>query len=392
MKQFLFIISLLIVENQYAQSYNLDSLISIIIKDIEKEQIKEQGEFYPGMFYSFRGAAVFPHNFQPDNNIFFTAIGSFTLKYLKKDIAPKHQIVIDSILAKSSRSFLYYQNKNGLPLYNFWPTGGKIMPHSFIAQHLTKQFTISEDADDTVMILMSLLNNDSSNNYVKKRLEEVSNQGSAGKQIRSTYKRFREYNAYTTYLGYKMQSDFDFSVQCNILYFNYAKKMTLGKQDSATLQLLSSMIKERLYMKRPRFISPYYGRPSLILYHLTRLMARFHPAELESYKPIIIEDVRTLLSTAKTPLERVLLSTSLLRLGARSSMPSEREVQTIRWMDQHKFSFFQARPAYWCRPWLKSILLHAEGVNYNFFSPTYDKILLLENLVLHQKNNTPTSY
>ena len=70
MKQILFIISLLIVENQYAQSYNIDSLISIIIKDIEKEQTKEQGEFYPGMFYSFRGAAVFPHNFQPDTIYF----------------------------------------------------------------------------------------------------------------------------------------------------------------------------------------------------------------------------------------------------------------------------------------------------------------------------------
>jgi len=387
MKRILLIISLFVLQNQYAQSYNIDSLIPIVLRDIEKEQIKEKGEFYPGMFYSFRGASIFPHNFQPDNNIFFTAIGSFTLNNLKKDIDPKLQLIIDSILAKSRRSFPFYQNKNGLPLYNFWPTGGKIMPHSLIAQHLTKQFSISEDADDTVMILMSLLNNDSSNAYIKKRLEEVSNQGAAGKQILSTYKRFREYNAYTTYLGYKMQTDFDFAVQCNILYFNFAKEMSLGKQDSATMELLSAMTKERLYIKRPRFISPYYGHPSLILYHLTRLIAGFHPAELQSYTPIIIEDLKTLLSKAKTPLERVLLSTSLLRMGAKSSLPSERDVQTIRWMDQHRFSFFQARPAYWCRPWLKSILLHAEGVNYNFFSPTYDKILLLENLILQKKFN-----
>jgi hypothetical protein len=74
-------------------------------------------------------------------------------------------------------------------------------------------------------------------------------------------------------------------------------------------------------------------------------------------------------------------------MGEQTEMPTQREIQEIRLMDQRKFSFFQARPAYWCRPWLKRILLHAEFVNYNFFSPTYDKILLLENLTLSKKVN-----
>jgi hypothetical protein len=314
------------------------------------------------------------------------------LKNLKPFVGIQHETAIDSILHRSSRAFPSFQQKDGLPLYNFWPRGGKIMPHSFIAQHMTQKFNISEDADDTVMILMSLQNNDSANLYVKKRLMELSNGGSARKNIKSTFKRLRNYNAYTTYLGYKMQTDFDFAVQCNIMYFMYEKKMVNSKEDTATIDLLTEMVKERLYMTRPKFISPYYGYPSLLLYHLTRLMSTHHPAALELHKTTIINDLHALYAKAKYPLEKTILQTSLMRLGESPELPTEREIQEIRHIDQHKFSFFQARPAYWCRPLMKSIFLHVEWVNYHFFSPTHDKILLLENLAMRKNINQSVSY
>ena len=376
----------------HAQRYSTDSVISILLNDIEKDQIKEKGEFFPGMFYSFRGASAPPHNYKPDYNIFFTAIGSFTLKHLSLTTNQDQQSTIDSILERSKRAFPAFQHKDGLPLYNFWPRGSKIMPHSFIAQHMTQKFNISEDADDTVMILMSLQNNDSANLYVKKRLMELSNGGTAGKKIKSTFKRFRKYKAYTTYLGYKMQTDFDFAVQCNIMYFMYEKKMVNSKEDTATIDLLTEMVKERLYMTRPKFISPYYGYPSLLLYHLTRLMSAHHPAALELHKTTIINDLHALYAKAKYPLEKTILQTSLMRLGESPELPTEREIQEIRHIDQHKFSFFQARPAYWCRPLTKSLLLHFEWINYKFFSPTYDKILLLENLAMRKNINQSVSY
>lgn len=391
MKWFLVLI-IFSARNTAAQMYSPDSVISVLVDDIEKDQIKEKGEFFPGMFYSFRGAAAPPHRFKPDNNIFFTAIGSFTLKHLSRMINQEQQTTVYSVLERSKRAFPSFQQKDGLPLYNFWPRGGKIMPHSFIAQHMSKQFKISEDADDTVMILMALQNNDSINAILKKRLMEVSNGGTAGKKIKSTFKRFRNYQAYTTYLGYNMQTDFDFAVQCNVLYFMYNKGIFNSHQDSASLQLLSEMVKERLYMKRPKFISPYYGHPSLLLYHLTRLIAAYHPKELAAYQATIKEDLHLLYSKATTPVEKIILQTSLLRMGENAEIPTEREIQEIRLVDQHKFSFFQARPAYWCRPFLKSLLLHLEFVNYHFFSPTYDKILLLENLAMRKAINPPAAF
>ncbi|MEY3348258.1 MAG: hypothetical protein RLY46_297, partial [Bacteroidota bacterium] len=46
--------------NLWAQAYNADSLITLLVNDISRDQVKERGEFYPGMFVSFRGASAFP--------------------------------------------------------------------------------------------------------------------------------------------------------------------------------------------------------------------------------------------------------------------------------------------------------------------------------------------
>jgi len=113
-------------------------------------------------------------------------------------------------------------------------------------------------------------------------------------------------------------------------------------------------------------------------------MEAYHPKELEIFKSTIIKDLHDQYAKARSPLEKILLQTSLIRMGEAAEILTEREIQEIRLINQKKFSFFQARPAYWMRPWLKNIFLHADFVNYNFFSPTYDKILLLENLALRK--------
>lgn len=395
MKRILIVISICcvsILSKLKAQEINIDSIISLLVSDIEQEQVKEKGEFYPGTFTSFRGAITWPHNYKPDNNIFFTAIGNLTLQQLRAKLNPAHQNIIDSILSRSKKAFRFYQNKDSLPLYHFWPTGSKVLPHSFVLQHLSTILEFGEDADDTVMLLMLQENNDSINSYVKKRLLTASNMGIPTRKSWTTYKRFRDYKAYTTYFGIKMPVDFDFSVQCNVLYFNYEKKLPWNVNDSATLALITEMVKERLYMKNPIFISKYYGKSSVILYNLTRLMYAFHIPALDQYKPAIIADLKNILVKAKSPLEKVIIQTSLLRLGEHPNMLTAREMQEIRMIDQHKFSIFQARAPYFLATFLTNLTLRANMVNYNFFAPTYDKILLLENLVLRKNINPSLSF
>lgn len=365
-----------------AQIKLYDNLIDSLIIEIGNEQIIQKKDFYPGMFYSYRGIAAPPHNYQPDNNVFFSAIGAFTLKNLRKRISEKNKIIIDSIVRKLVSTYPNFKHKQGYPYYNFWPTGAPIMPNSLFFEYLTPFFLQGEDADDSAMVLMSSDANDSTSSILKNRINEISNLSTPRRSIKSTFKRYRQYPAFSTYLGNKMPVDFDFAVQCNLLYFTYDRKLPFSKADIGTLALISKMVEERLYMSRPTYISPYYVKSSILLYHLTRLMAAFNPSSLETFKPQLINDLKLLQRKKNNIMEQILISTSLIRLGEETPLPQINSIAAFENSNQKKFVFFQARPAFWYRSPLKQIFLHVPYLNSQFYSPTYNKVLLLENLVI----------
>ena len=116
-----------------------------------------------------------------------------------------------------------------------------------------------------------------------------------------------------------MTPDFDFAVHCNILYFMFDKKLPFVKQDSASINLLAEMIRNREYMKAPIYLSPYYVKSSILIYHVTRLIGAFHIPELEQYKQQLIKDAESLLQTSNNIMDQIILSTSLLRLGGKTA-------------------------------------------------------------------------
>ena len=201
-------------------------LISNLLADIEAMQVKQDGEFYKGAFPSYRKSAGFPHNYQPDNNIFYTGITTFTLSKLADYLGDDNKATALRIIKNAAAAYPHYRNPNGKPYYNFWPVNAPILPHAFFINRLTGVLSQGDDADDSVIILMASDNNDSDNKVLKERLIAVSNLKK--RKINSTYKKYRDIPAYCTYLGEKMHPDFDFAVQCNLLYFNFGKKITAG--------------------------------------------------------------------------------------------------------------------------------------------------------------------
>src|ERR1051326_4191788 len=74
-------------------------LINALLKDIAVTQVRTSGEFYKGMFPSFRECGGVPHNYQPDNNIFFTAITAFTLRNLLPYLTGDNKRMAEEIIA-----------------------------------------------------------------------------------------------------------------------------------------------------------------------------------------------------------------------------------------------------------------------------------------------------
>ena len=363
------------------------SLINTLLRQIDSAQYKhDDGEFYAGMFKGYRSCGGGPHNYQPDNNIFFTAVTAFGLKNMAPYLSGDNKIIATNIVKRAATSYPYFQNQYGNPYYGFWPTHAIIMPHTFIFKYLKSVFGQGEDSDDTVMVLMSADTPDSTAVALKKRLIALSN--TSRKKIISTYKKYSDIPAYSTWLGDRMTPDFDFAVQCNIMYFILQNNMPLARQDSATIQLLAEMVKNREYMTDPVFLSPYYVHSSILLYHLTRLMSAFKIPELEIYKQQLIADTRSLLPTSNNVMDQIILRTSLLRLGAEAPELSLHSLKDFDESNQNSFVFFQARAAFSFPAVLKKVFLHWSYIYYLFYCPTYNKMLWMEYLVEKERRES----
>ena len=112
-----------------------------------------------------------------------------------------------------------------------------------------------------------------------------------------------------------MPIDFDACALSNLLYWIYANNLPPNQHDADSLTYLRAIVQSGRYRSDPFRCAPHYARQSLIIYHLTRLIAAFAPPELDAIRPVLIADVRRLLTTVTNRVEQIILATSLLRLG-----------------------------------------------------------------------------
>jgi hypothetical protein len=373
--------------SQYSSAQNKDSLIHALLSDIQSMQVKQDGFFYAGMFPTYRECGGAPHNYQPDNTVFYTAITAFALRNILSCLSETDNAIAENIIANARKIYPLYRNKHGYPYYGFWAANDPIMPGTYYFKYLKQVFGQGEDADDTVMILMTDSSNDKDVTDLKQRMIDVANLSK--QKIIATYKKYRSVPAYSTYLGSRTVPDFDFGVQCNILYFVLDKKLPFVKQDSATLHLIIEMVRNREYMSAPVYLSPYYVRSSILIYHVVRLMTEFNIPELNVYKQQLIDDAGKEFNASTNVMDKILLSTSLMKLGVYKDeyVPPFTNINEFESSNQQQYIFFEARAAYSYPSPFKQIFLHWSYINYYFYCPAYYKTLWLENLVLQQQIN-----
>lgn len=377
----LFLMFLILLFTLYGISQDKPQIRDILLS-ISSKQVTKASFFRKGMFPSFRECGGMPHNYQPDNNVFFTGITAFALQNLKDKLSDDERAVAEEILKNAIPSFADFRNPSGEPFYGFWPTGAPIMPNTYYFKYLKSVFGQGDDADDSVIILMASNAGRKEAKILKDRLMAVSNKANGSRNIISTFRKYKNFPAYSTYLGQRMPPDFDFAVQCNIMYFVFHYQLPFENQDRATLSLLADMIKNKYYKSAPAYISPYYVKSSVLLYHIGRLMGSFHIPELEVYRQQIIDDVYDELKTATNIMDGILLRTTLLRLHQEAPAIEIGTLEEFKNSNQKQFIFFQARPAFSYPTPFKQIFLHWNYLNYYFYCPAYNETLLLEYLLL----------
>ena len=363
-----------------------DSLfVQKLLQRIEQLQVKENGIFPGGSFPSYRLYAWNKDRYKADVNPFFTGLIAMTLRDIKPWLDTTQQRIAGRIIDRTIPAYAKFRNRSGRPTYNFWPTDTPaIFPHSGWINHFNKSQALPDDLDDTGIILLAMGAADSTVKQVHQLMQSFTN-NDAGK-VKNTFKAYRNMGAYSTWFGKKMPVDFDICVLSTVLYMMQSYNISWTAADSASLDLIVRILKDRQHLDAASYVAPHYRKLSIILYHLSRLMSVKPIPALEQYKPQLVADAQKELATNQQFLEQILLSTALMRWGVQPpeiTLPLNGTLNELA--EDESFSFFIANIASMFPDLLKRWAGASGITRFYYYCPAYNDLLLLENLVWRKR-------
>ncbi|MGV3601884.1 MAG: hypothetical protein ACO1N1_11805 [Dyadobacter fermentans] len=292
--------------------------------------------FPKGIFPAQRSNSMLGYR-RPDTTMFFSAISAFTLQCIRPLCSAESQAKIDEIHNAVTANYTDFQNKDGLKTYNFWKTKpSRHFPNGKWFRRF-EHFRIPDDIDDTAFAYLTTRPSQEELFWLKDKLTLHAN--GAKLWIRNTYPEYKRLPAYSTWFGKNMYVEFDVSVLTNMLYCILHYKLPLNVHDEASLEYIRSVIETRRYITAPFRCAHQYPRTPLIIYHVSRLIAAFDPPALRPIREQLIRDTENLLKNTRNRMDRVLLSTSLMRFGVRTERIP---VETFTERDFKGFYFFIA--------------------------------------------------
>lgn len=316
--------------------------IEAIIEKIEKLQFSEETKtFKTGMFSSKRFHSVLPY-LREDNNIFFPASIAFILLDLVGQLDEKQRQKVNKIIDGVRKNYQFYAGLRNNFLYNFYRTQpNQHYPNGFVLSKF-EHFMLAEDADDTVMITMTL-NDISQERIISVREELVQFSNLNQKKIKGIDSQYSKLPVYATWFGSgKMPIEIEICILCNILYFTFINELELNAQDQASIEFISIAINNNDIINNSFQISGQYPKPSVILYHITRLCSAMKEPGRYFNAEKLTEIIRHQLFKSKSLLDNIILSISLMNLGqAAEPVAYELEGEVLK-NDFKTFSFFVA--------------------------------------------------
>ncbi|TDO28233.1 hypothetical protein [Sediminibacterium goheungense] len=361
-------------------------VVSRLLARIDALQVKKNGIFPKGSIPSYRKYALNQHRWKADINPFFTGLVAFTLNDIKKELSPSQQQLAENIITRTFSTYPKFQNrKKNRDTYNFWPTDSpQIFPHAGWLNLFNKSRALPDDLDDTVIILMAQSCSDSIARAMHEFMQGYTNH--ENKRVTNTFPEYQKLGAYSTWFGEKMPVDFDISVLSNVLYFVQYHNLPWTAADSASLYLIEDIIKTGKHSRYANYVSPHYATLPNILYHISRLMALKPIASLEKLKPQLIEEAKKELASAAGFMDKVILSTSLLRWNViPPDIIEEKTNNLIDLIEDDQFYFFIASMASMLPDNWKKRMTRLKLGTFYYYAPGYNHTLLLENMVWRKR-------
>ena len=386
MNVFRFCVWLMAAQCISSMAKSQDSLLTkFLLQRINLQQTSHSGFFLDGIYPSYINNKEKFDTKKKDNNIFFNGLIAYTLQDVRSSVDKESQLLIDTTLVKAKPAYTYFKNKKGRNTYNFWRTDSSYdYPYAGLLKPFTKDISLPDDMDDTVLSLLALQADSATAVKVHALMQQFINTDT--NKVRSVIKTYNNKPAYSTWFGKKFPVVFDVSVLCNVLAFVQKYNLQWTKADSASLEVIIATLQNEDHLTRPVYASPYYPKTSLILYHMARLMEVKPIDALEKLRMKIISDAAKELALTTNTLEKIILSTTILKLGYAPPAIEIAATDVEKEIEQNDFCFFVGNiPSYFKTLQKKFATEKKIGFFYHY-CPAYNDALLLEYLSLkHQQ-------
>lgn len=291
------------------------SLLPQLVARIAALQSTGDQHYPAGLFPSLRWKKALGYR-RPDTNGFFTSLIVFTLREIRAQLPAASQAVAEAIAAKALAIYPLYQNKSGQATYNFYPPRPKQhFPHGYLL-HRTRHFAAPDDLDSTSLAYLSYPRPAAQNQWLKAKLQAHANtvKGWATTGPRA----FRQKKIYSAWFGERMPIDMDASTLSNGMLWVVRSGLPLNEFDADSLAFINWTIASGAYRRHPLDVSAYYATAPLIAYHVGRLLAEAELPPLAEARATLLRELPALLAEQSHFMDKILVSTTLLRLGVKA--------------------------------------------------------------------------
>jgi hypothetical protein len=289
------------------------SLLTQLLARITALQSTGDQHHPAGLFPSLRWKTALGYR-REDSNGFFTSLTVFTLREMQARLPAAAQAMVNDIAAKALAVYPLYQSKSGQATYNFYPPRPKQhFPHGYLL-HRTRHFAAPDDLDSTSLAYLAYPRPAAQNQWLKAKLQAHANTVKGWASTGPVA--FRQKKIYSAWFGERMPIDMDASTLSNGMLWVVRSGLPLNEFDTDSLAFINWAIASGEYWRRPLDVSAYYASAPLIAYHVGRLLAEAELPALAEARATLLRELPTLLAGSSHFMDKILVGTTLLRLGA----------------------------------------------------------------------------
>ena len=311
-----------------------------VVAKIESLQISKDPFYEKGLFPVQRSWNL-SRNPVEDNTIFFTASIVYTLQTVLPSLSLDAKFSAEAMMRAAREAYPLYQSRNGEPTYNFWQTVAPDLPFPNGNRWISNpKMRLPDDLDTSVILAMST-EDDTLKVQLRKKMVNYAARPERSEAVRNTLEKYETSLAYEAWFAKDMPQTFDICVMSNALLFALSEAYPMNTHDLATIDLVTQIMLDGDLAKDIDYVSHHTLSLPVIYYHVARLLEADDKGLLHTVRPMVIDELVRLQVTAANEMEKMLVQTSLLRLGIHPSLELD-YVQLEAEMDE--FVFFTVKP------------------------------------------------